>query len=158
MSLDPIGGQGANSGVKQVRTLLECVAEHGERPFDAAWMSATFERFYARHGRETNSFNNLLLEPMSPTAKELLMAQYGSDGRADNTSSRQRLANAFAENFNDPASLTPVVRDARRTRDFIAETTRGAWFTALARGGLGVARGQLRQKLGLDPRHPHQRV
>ncbi len=158
MSLDPIGGQGANNGAKQVRTLLECVAEHGERPFDAAWMGATFERFLARHGLPTYAFNNLLLEPITPAVRELLMAQYGSDGREGNTSPRQRLADAFVENFNDPASFTSVMKEGQRTRDFIAETTGGAWFTALARGGLGVARGQLRQKLGLDPRHPSQRA
>jgi hypothetical protein len=130
------------------------VAEHGERPFDAAWMSATFERFYARHGHPTNTFNNLLLEPITPAVRELLMAQYGSDGREDNRSAVQRLADAFAENFNDPASLTSVIQDPRRTRDLIAGTTGGPWFSALARGGLGVAWGQLRQKLGLDPRTP----
>jgi 2-polyprenyl-6-methoxyphenol hydroxylase-like FAD-dependent oxidoreductase len=158
MSLDPIGGQGANNGYKQVRTLLEAVAEHGDRPFDAAWMTATFERFYARHGHATYTFNNLLLEPITPAARELLMAQYGSDGRPDNRSAVQRLANAFIENFNDPALLTPVVQDSRRTRDFIAETTGGAWLKAVARGGLNVARGQLRQRFGRDPKHPPQPV
>ncbi|MFL5352286.1 styrene monooxygenase/indole monooxygenase family protein [Archangium sp.] len=154
MSLDPIGGQGANNGSKQVRNLLECVAGHGDRPFDAAWMHATFERFFARHGLPTYTFNNLLLEPIGPAARELLMAQYGSDGRADNQSAVQRLANAFTENFNDPAALTSVVQDQRQTRELIAQTTGSPWFAALARGGLGVARGQLRQKLGLDPKPP----
>jgi 2-polyprenyl-6-methoxyphenol hydroxylase-like FAD-dependent oxidoreductase len=158
MSLDPIAGQGANNGYKQVRTLLECVAEHGDRPFDAAWMTATFERFYSRHGHATYTFNNLLLEPITPAAQELLMAQYGSDGRPDNRSAAQRLADAFTNNFNDPNSLTPVVKDQRRTRDFIAETTGGAWFPAVARGGLSVAKGQLRQRLGMDPKHPPRRV
>lgn len=154
MSLDPIAGQGANNGSKQVRNLLECVAEHGDRPLDGAWMRATFERFFARHGLPAYTFNNFLLEPITPAARELLMAQYGSDGRADNQSAAQRLANAFTENFNDPASLTPVVRDQRQTRNLIARTTGAPWFAALARGGLNVARGQLLQKLGLDPRHP----
>ncbi|PTL76763.1 styrene monooxygenase/indole monooxygenase family protein [Vitiosangium sp. GDMCC 1.1324] len=158
MSVDPIAGQGANNGSKQVRNLLECVAERGDRPFDAAWMSATFERFYERHGQPTYAFTNFLLEPITPAARELLMAQYGSDGRRGNQSAVQRLADAFTENFNDPALITPVVQDQGRTRDFISRTTGGAWFAAFARGGLGVARGQLLQKLGLDPKHPPQRV
>jgi hypothetical protein len=141
-----------------VRTLLEAVAEHGDRPFDAAWMSATFERFYARHGHPTYTFNNFLLEPITPAARELLMAQYGSDGRPDNRSAMQQLANAFTENFNDPASLTPVVQDSRQTRNLIARTTGGAWLKAVARGGLNVARGQLLQRLGRDPKHPPQSV
>ncbi len=154
MSMDPIGGQGANNGYKQVHTLLASVAEHGDRPFDAEWMTATFERFYARHGHPTYAFNNLLMEPITPAARELLMAQYGSDGHPDNASPAQRLADAFAENFNDPASLTDVMLDPRRMRSFIAKTTGGAWPLAVARGGLHVARGQFRQRLGLDPRHP----
>jgi 2-polyprenyl-6-methoxyphenol hydroxylase-like FAD-dependent oxidoreductase len=158
MSLDPIGGQGANNGYKQVRNLLECVAEHGDRPFDGAWMEATFERFYARHGEPAYTFNNLLLEPITPAAQQLLMAQYGSDGRPDNRSAQQRLADAFAENFNDPGSLTPVMLDTGRTRHLISETTRGPWLAAVARGGLKVARGQLRQRLGMDPRHPPQHL
>ena len=36
MALDPIGGQGANNGNKMVRNLVECVAAHGDQPFDAA--------------------------------------------------------------------------------------------------------------------------
>jgi 2-polyprenyl-6-methoxyphenol hydroxylase-like FAD-dependent oxidoreductase len=154
MAFDPIGGQGANNGYKQVRNLLECVAEHGDRPFDGAWMTATFERFYARHGEPAYSFNNLLLEPINGAAQALLMAQYGSDGRTDNRSPQQRLANAFADNFNDAASLTPVMRDAGRMHRFISQTTGGPWLKAVARGGLSVARGQLRQRLGMDPRHP----
>jgi len=156
MSFDPIGGQGANNGYKQVRNLLERVAEHGDQPFDGAWMTATFERFYARHGQPAYTFNNLLLEPITGAAQALLMAQYGSDGRSDNRSAAQRLADAFANNFNDPASLTSVMLDPGRMHRFISETTGGPWLKAVARGGLSVARGQLRQRLGLDPRHPPQ--
>jgi hypothetical protein len=117
-------------------------------------MTATFERFYARHGHPAYTFNNLLLEPITGAAQALLMAQYGSDGRADNRSAAQRLADAFAENFNDPASLTPVMLEPGRMQRFISETTGGLWLKAVARGGLSVARGQLRQRLGMDPKHP----
>ena len=48
------------------------------------------------------AFNNLFLEPITAPAKEILIAQYGSDGRAGNHSGRQNLADAFFANFNDP--------------------------------------------------------
>ena len=36
----------------------------------------------------------------------------------------------------------------------IGEKTGMAWPLAVARGALGVAKGQLRQKLGREPGHP----
>jgi hypothetical protein len=154
MSLDPIGGQGANTGNKMARNLVESIVARGEQPFDEAWMTATFERFYARHGQASYTFNNMLLEPIPPAARELLFAQYGSDGRFDNDSGQQRLANAFAENFNDPAVLTPLLLDPRRMRQFIQETTNRSWVRAVASGGLGIALAELRQLRGKEPNHP----
>lgn len=154
MAVDPVAGQGANNGNKQVRNLLECVAAHGERPFDEAWMTDTFERFYARHGQHSHTFTNLLLAPISPAGRDFLIAQYGSDGRADNRSPAQALANAFVENFNDPAALTHIFQDSAGSHRVIEEHTRASWLRAVARGGLGIARAQLRQRLGMDPGHP----
>lgn len=154
MSLDPIGGQGANNGNRMVRNLLECVAEHGDRPFDAAWMNATFERFYARHGASTYAFNNLLLEEITPAARDLLIAQYGSDGHPGNASGPQALANAFVENFEDPSTLTPILADRAAVHRFIERSTGKGWLRAVAAGGLRIARVQLRQRLGLEPNHP----
>ncbi|AUX28644.1 styrene monooxygenase/indole monooxygenase family protein [Sorangium cellulosum] len=154
MSLDPIGGQGANTGNKMARNLVECVVQHGDRPFDAEWMTRTFERFYARRGGPTDRFNNLLLSGASAGIFHLLFAQYGSDGRADNASRPQALANAFVNNFNDPAQLTPVLEDVGRVRAFIGQTTGKPWPLALAAGGVGVGLAQVRQRLGLPPGHP----
>ena len=83
MALDPVGGQGANNGNKMARNLVESIIARKDRPFDAAWMTETFERFYARSGDITYTFNNLLLEPITNAGKQLLIAQYGSDGRAE---------------------------------------------------------------------------
>ncbi|WP_437734778.1 styrene monooxygenase/indole monooxygenase family protein [Sorangium sp. So ce1335] len=154
MSLDPIGGQGANSGNKMARNLIERVVEHGDRPFDAGWMTRTFERFYARHGGPIDRFNNLLLGGASPGIFHILFAQYGSDGRADNTSGQQALADAFVNNFNDPARLTSILEDVGRVRAFIGQKTGRPWPLALAAGGVGVGIAQLRQRLGLPPGHP----
>jgi hypothetical protein len=117
-------------------------------------MTATFERFFARHGQPINTFTNLLLEPIRPAGRDFLIAQYGSDGRADNPAPCQALANAFVENFNDPAALTHILQDAAGSHRFIEEHTRSSWVRAVARGGLGIARAQLRQRLGMDPGHP----
>jgi 2-polyprenyl-6-methoxyphenol hydroxylase-like FAD-dependent oxidoreductase len=152
MTLDPVAGQGANNGVKLARHIVESIVAHGDLPFEAQWMNATFDDFYQRHGEMGNRFTNLLLRPMPPAARELLIAQYGSDGTGD--SGPQRIANAIVNNFNDPNSLTPIMEDLGRARSFITETTGKSWVRSTLTGRLGIMRSQLRQKLGLDPRHP----
>jgi hypothetical protein len=154
MQLDPIGGQGANNGNKMARNMVESIVARQDRPFDAQWMTETFERFYARWGGITYAFNNILLEPITEAGKQLLIAQYGSDGRARGATGRQRIADAFIENFNDANGLTPAFLDARKAHAVIREKTGKPWLAAVAGGALGVARGQLRQKLGLAPGHP----
>jgi hypothetical protein len=154
MALDPIGGQGANNGNKMARNLVESIIAHGDRPFDAQWMTDTFERFYERHGGPTHTFNNMLLDGPTPALRELLFAQYGSDGRLDNNSGEQLLANAFFENFNDPAQLTPVLQDRSKMHAFIEKVTGRSWLWAVAGGAMGVAWEGFRQLGGLEPRHP----
>jgi hypothetical protein len=152
MVLDPVSGQGANNGSKMAQNLVACVREHGDRPYDEAFMAATFDRFYARHGHGSNTFTSVLLGSIPDAAKELLIAQYGSDGTGDN--GRQAIADAFTHNFNDPATLTETVQDLSLARAFITRTTGKSWVRAAIAGRLAIASGQIRQKLGLPPKHP----
>ena len=154
MSLDPIGGQGANNGNKMARNLVECIVARADAPFDDAWMTSTFEQFYARSGHASYTFNNILLEPITGAGKKLLVAQYGSDGRARGRSGPQRIADAFIENFDDANSLTPAFLDSGKAHAVIREKTGKPWPMAVAAGAIGVAKAQVRQKLGLVPGHP----
>jgi 2-polyprenyl-6-methoxyphenol hydroxylase-like FAD-dependent oxidoreductase len=143
ISYDPIAAQGANSGIKQARQLVADILDHEKKPFGAAWMQRSFETFYREHAAHAAAFSNLLLEPLTAPAKELLIAQYGSDGRVDNYAGAQRIANAFFENFNDPASLTPAFTDMRLARETIATLTRQPWLWNAIRGRAAIARDQL---------------
>jgi hypothetical protein len=154
MALDPIGGQGANNGNKMARNLVESIITRKDLPFDAQWMTDSFERFYNRFGGVTYTFNNILLEPITHAGKMLLIAQYGSDGRARGSTGQQRIADAFIENFNDANLLTSAFLDLRKAQVVIREKTGVSWPIAVARGALGVAKGQLRQKFGRGPGHP----
>ena len=154
MSLDPIGGQGANNGNKMARNLVESIVARRDLPFDAPWMTETFETFYKRFGQITYTFNNILLEPITNAGKMILIAQYGSDGRARGATGQQRIADAFIENFNDANVLTPAFLNAHQAQVVIRKSTGLSWPIAMARGALGVAKGQMRQKLGRDPGHP----
>jgi hypothetical protein len=147
ISYDPIAAQGANSGIKQARHLVSSIVARGDRPFDGDWITATFEDFYNEHARHAYRFSNLLLEPITAPAKELLIAQYGSDGRADNQTGPQRIANAFVENFNEPRLLTPAFTEMPVARRAIAAHTEGRWLWNGVRGRASIARDQVKGRL-----------
>ena len=144
ISFDPIAAQGANSGIKQARALVESIALRGDGALDRDWIESTFEAYWNEHARHAFTFSNLLLEPVTAPGKELLIAQYGSDGRADNTSGQQRVANAFVENFNDPRTLTAAFTDMAAARKVIAGEA-GPWAWNGVRGRASIARDQARQ-------------
>ncbi len=143
MSLDPIGGQGANLGAKLVRHLAQAVAADPEVMFDAAWMVRTFDTFWADHGAPTVTFNNALLEPLTPAGRLMLISQHGSTGEGD--SPKQRIANAIVENFADPRRLTDAFMDRRAAQRQIADLTGHSWPRELLGGALRVGQGQLRR-------------
>ncbi|HVW87961.1 MAG TPA: styrene monooxygenase/indole monooxygenase family protein [Gaiellaceae bacterium] len=151
-SLDPIGGQGANNGNRMVQVLVEAIAVHGERPFDEAWMRATFDRFWERH-HLGDALNNTLLEPLTGPGRRLLMAQYGSTGKPGDDSPQQRLADLFMQNFDDPTLLTPAFHDPKRATAVLREVF-GSAARPVMRGARRIARAQVRQRLGRPPHHP----
>jgi Styrene monooxygenase A putative substrate binding domain len=151
-AVDPIAAQGANNASHMAQNLVDSIIAHEDRPFDAAFLSGTFERFYERFGQVSDLFTRILLEPITPATQELLIAQYGSDGIGD--SPRQVIANAFTENFGNPTLLTNTARDLTLARAYIAEKTGKPWFFAAAAGRLAIAASQARQRFGLAPRHP----
>jgi 2-polyprenyl-6-methoxyphenol hydroxylase-like FAD-dependent oxidoreductase len=145
ISYDPIAAQGANSGVKQARHLVESIVARGDRPFDEQWMTETFDAFWHEHARPMCAFNNMFLEPLPKPAQELLIAQNGSDGLLENDSPQQRIANAFFSNFNDPRELTDAFLDLRRARSYIAGTTGRHWLWSAIRGRARALLGTKRQ-------------
>jgi 2-polyprenyl-6-methoxyphenol hydroxylase-like FAD-dependent oxidoreductase len=152
ISLDPIAGQGANLGNKLARHVVAAIGAHGDAAFDAAWMTRTFEAFWADQGAVTVQFNNVFLEPMSAAGKLLLIAQYGSTGIGDTPT--QRIADAVVENFADPRLHTSAFLSTPAARALIADRAGGGWSKALLGGALRVGRGQLRRVLGLPSAHP----
>jgi hypothetical protein len=88
---DPITGQGSNNASKCAASYLQSIAGHGEAPFDAAFMQATFERYwnYAQH---VAHWTNALLAPPPPHVLELL----GAAGQS------AEIAHRFANGFNNP--------------------------------------------------------
>jgi hypothetical protein len=147
ISYDPIAAQGANSGMKQARHLVENIVARGDGVFDSEWVTATFDDFFATHAQHACRFSNLLLEPITAPAKELLIAQYGSDGERDNRSAQQRIADAFVENFNEPRLLTPAFTDLAASRQVIASHGERPWLWNGVRGRAAIARDQIKARL-----------
>jgi hypothetical protein len=147
MSLDPIAAQGANLGNKQVCHLVATIASNPEATFDAAWMTDTFEEFWADHGEPTVTLNNVFLEGMTPAGKLLMISQAGSDGVSDTP--KQRIADAMFQNLADPRRMTDAFVDMRAARKRIAELTGRSWHRELLSGALRVGSGQLRRVLGM---------
>ncbi|MEO8620203.1 MAG: styrene monooxygenase/indole monooxygenase family protein [bacterium] len=148
MSFDPIGAQGANNGNKMARHLTNSIVEHGAGAFDAPWIESTFEQFFHDHGEAAFRFNNMLLEGLPQGAQEMLAAQFGSDGRANNASGRQKLADAFCANFVDPRLLTDVLSDPGKARELIARVTGQSAASAVAVGRGAIIWNQIRWRLG----------
>ena len=151
-SLDPIGGQGANNGNKMARVFVDSIVERGERPFDTKWMEAAMDTFWERQ-KWIEIFNNTLLEPITKAGRLLLIAQYGSTAKPNDSSPQQKIANRFIDNFNDPIDLTPAFHDSSKAKAAIREAF-GSTFGPLLSGRLRIGRAQLRQKLGRPPGHP----
>ncbi|HEU4733798.1 MAG TPA: styrene monooxygenase/indole monooxygenase family protein [Kofleriaceae bacterium] len=149
MSLDPIAAQGANLGSKLVRHVVATIASDPEVTFDGAWMTRTFEAFWADHGAPTVRLNNVFLEPMTPAGKLLMISQYGSDGITDTP--KQRIADAMFENFVDPRRMTDAFVDMRASRRCVTELTGHSWRREFVSGALRVGSGQLRRVFGMAP-------
>jgi len=153
ISMDPIAGQGANLGNKAAHHLIDAItARPANEPFDAAWISATFEAFWADHGEPTVKFNNLFLEPLSPAGQMLLISQYGTNGVGD--SARQRFANELLQNFADPRLYTDAFVDKRIARATIAKLAGASPRKLFAGGMMKIGAKQLGRLFGKQPVHP----
>jgi hypothetical protein len=105
---DPITGQGSNNATKCFKVVHDAIVAHGDRPFDADWMQATFDRYwdYAQH---VTRWTNMLLAPPPEHILQLL----GAAGECP------PLASIIANNFDHPPGYFPWWADAGECERFI---------------------------------------
>lgn len=93
---DPITGQGSNNAAKCCKVYLDAIVAQGDRPFDAGWMNATFERYWQYAG-DVVTWTNSLLTPPPPHILGLL----GAAGQSP------ALASRIANGFDNPPDFFP---------------------------------------------------
>ena len=66
---DPITGQGSNNASKAAKVYMDAIVARGDRPFDAAFMQATFDAYWA-YAQFVTGWTNALLQPAAPACAE----------------------------------------------------------------------------------------
>jgi 2-polyprenyl-6-methoxyphenol hydroxylase-like FAD-dependent oxidoreductase len=88
---DPITGQGSNNAARCADTYLTAILEHGDRPYDRAFLQGAAEAYWNRVAVCT-AWTNAMLAPPPPHVLEIL----GAAGQF------QQVADRFANGFSNP--------------------------------------------------------
>jgi len=151
ISMDPIAGQCANLCSKQVQHIVPAIMAH-TGAYNLNWMKETFETFWEEHAKATVTFNNTFLEPLTTASKLLLVSQYGSNGNS--TKVNQKIADTIVDNFRDPRGITNALLHTSKAQQLIVNITNKTWQSTFLPSLFQIAKGQLRQLFGLNPKHP----
>ena len=141
---DPIAAQGANHAARSAHHLAGRIVERGDEPFDAEWMESCFEEYWEQEASYMTRFSNLFLEPITPPAKEVLLA----------ASRVPAIADEFFEAFSAPQNLWPWIEDLHLARRFVAERTGRPWIQTAAGARFAVLRGQVGRRRGTGAERP----
>jgi hypothetical protein len=106
---DPITGQGSNNAAKCAHVYLRAIRERSAGPFDAAWMQATFDRYWEYAGAVTDWTNALLTPP-----PEHVLQLFGA------ASQDQRVAHRFVNGFDDPRDYFQWFMDPAAAGTYLA--------------------------------------
>jgi hypothetical protein len=93
---DPVTGQGSNTASKAASIYMRRILEHGDKPFDAAWMQQTFDSFW-EYAQWVVTWTNSLLVPPEPQILQLMGA----------ASQIPALASKISNGFNNPPDYHP---------------------------------------------------
>jgi hypothetical protein len=93
---DPITGQGSNNASKAAKVYMDAIITRGDKPFDAAFMQATFDAYWA-YAQFVTGWTNALLQPPPPHVLNLMGAAQAFPA----------LARRIANGFDQPTDLFP---------------------------------------------------
>jgi len=107
---DPITGQGSNNAAKAARVYLNRILDHGDRPFDAAWMQGTFDAYWD-YAQWVVGWTNAMLAPPPPHVLEIM----------GNAGAIPKLAHRMANAFDDPRDFFPWFADPDAAQAYLTE-------------------------------------
>ncbi|MHA4836448.1 styrene monooxygenase/indole monooxygenase family protein [Sphingopyxis sp. MSC1_008] len=111
ITFDPIGGHGGNNASHHARHLADEIIARNVMPFDAAWATEMWERYWESRGRHAYRFNNMFLESDTPGLATLLQA----------SARDPRVADAMlGGNVMTPRNFFPWIESAAETESMIA--------------------------------------
>jgi len=111
ITFDPIGGQGGNNASHHARHVAAEIVARKDLPFDEAWATAIWERYWNDRGAYAYRFNNLFLEAEAPG-----LATFIETASAD-----ARLADAvLGANIMKPRNFFPWIEAREDTRRILA--------------------------------------
>lgn len=107
---DPITGQGSNNAAKAARVYLKRILDHGDRPFDAAWMQGTFDAYWD-YAQWVVGWTNAMLAPPPPHVLDIM----------GNAGAIPKLAHRMANGFDDPRDFFPWFADPDAAQAYLSE-------------------------------------
>lgn len=107
---DPITGQGSNNASIAAHHYLDAIVRRGDKPFDAEWMTRTFEDYWRGWGQWSTAWTNGMLQGLRPGQVRLLEAAARVPG----------VAQAIVGGFDDPRTLFPWWTDESAAEQFLA--------------------------------------
>jgi hypothetical protein len=111
---DPITGQGSNNASKAAKIYLDAILAHGERPFDAAFMQATFDKYWS-YAQFVTGWTNALLQPPPPHVLNIM-------GSAQ---AYPALARRIANGFDNPLDFFPWFAVPEEADKYLASLAAG---------------------------------
>ncbi|MEZ5735483.1 MAG: styrene monooxygenase/indole monooxygenase family protein [Novosphingobium sp.] len=112
VTFDPIGGQGGNNASHHARFVADEIIARNILPFDEAWASAIWERYWDLRGSHAYRFNNMLLEGDPPGLTTFLRM----------ASEDSRLADAvLGANVMIPRNFFPWIEDPEETQQLLTK-------------------------------------
>jgi hypothetical protein len=112
---DPITGQGANNAAHCAEIYLNQIVGHEDKPFNEAWMQATFDAYWAYAGPVTE-FTNAMLGEMPPHVQRIL-------GTA---AVNPTVAARFSYGYANPGDFQNWLMDPAKADAYLAEVAAAA--------------------------------
>ena len=136
VSIDPIAGQGANCGVRQVAAYVDAVEELEGKP-TAEWIEAVFESFWSSYADGACRYTNLFLDPLDPVGVRVMKSCFASPAAAS----------GLLSCYRDPARAFPWIAERSAADEWIRQTTGDRPGRVVNRGMKRILVGQARQRI-----------